>query len=90
MTRSRRVTPEGCLSLFRRQSYLDVTLRGKEVTCYETVEGLEVRVTMHRVYLLRDYRRWQNRYWWNWGQEIPEELRFEPYTPPVCPWIAVA
>src|SRR3989442_11626662 len=39
----KRVTPEGCLGLFRRQVYLDVALRGKEVTCYETVEGLEVR-----------------------------------------------
>ncbi len=67
----KRVTPGGCLSLFRRQIYLDVALRGKEVTCYETVEGLEVRGTMHRVYLLRDYRRWQNRYWWKWGREIP-------------------
>ena len=64
--------------------------RCKEVTCYETVEGLEVRGTRHRVYLLREYRRWQNRYWWNWGKEIPEDLRFERYTPPVCPWIAVA
>jgi hypothetical protein len=86
----KRVTPEGCLGLFRRQVYLDIALRGKEVTCYETVDGLEVRGTKHRVYLLREYRRWQNRYWRNWGQELPEDLRFEPYTPPVCPWIAVA
>jgi hypothetical protein len=41
----------------------------------------------HRVYLLREYRRWQNRYW---REELLEDLRFEPYTPPVCPWIAVA
>ena len=84
------VSPVGCLSLFRRQVYLDVALSGQSVTCYETVDGLEVRGANHRVYLLREYRRWQNRYWWNWGQEIPEGLRFEPYTPPVCPWIAVA
>ena len=64
----KRVTPEGCLGLFRRQVYLDVALRGKEVTCYETVEGLEVRGLRHRVYLLREYRRWQNRYWWNGGR----------------------
>ena len=83
----KRVTPEGCLGLFRRQVYLDVALRGKEVTCYGTVEGLEVRRSKHRVYLLREYRRWQNRYW---REELPEDLRFEPYTPPVCPWIAVA
>ena len=51
---------------------------------------LEYCCACHRVYLLREYRRWQNRYWWNWGQEIPEDLRFEPYTPPVCPWIAGA
>jgi hypothetical protein len=74
----------------RRQVYLDVALSGQSVTCYETVDGLEVRGANHRVYLLREYRRWQNRYWWNWGQELPEDLRFEPYTPPVCPWIAVA
>ncbi len=65
-------------------------LSGQEVTCYETVDGLEVRGANHQVYLLREYRRWQNRYWWNGGQEIPEDLRFELYTPPVCPWIAVA
>src|SRR6266581_1611404 len=83
----KRVTPEGCLGLFRRQVYLDVALRGKEVMCYETVEGLEVRRSKHRLYLLREYRRWQNR---SWREELPEDLRFEPYTPPVCPWIAVA
>ena len=81
---------EGCLNLFRRQVYLDRALRDQVVTCYETVEGLEVRGTRHRVYLLREYRRWQNRYWWNWGRELPEDLCFERYTPPVCPWIAVA
>ena len=37
--------------------------------------------------VVREYRRWQNRYW---REELPEDLRFEPYTPPVCPWIAVA
>jgi putative transposase len=86
----KKVTPKGCLGLFRRQVYLDVALSGKYVTCYETVDGLEVRESKHRVYLLREYRRWQNRYWRNWGQELPEDLRFEPYMPPVCPWIAVA
>src|SRR5205809_741823 len=40
---------------------------------------LEYCRVCHRVYLLREYRRWQHRYWWNWGQEIPEDLRFEPY-----------
>jgi len=39
----KRVTPEGCLNLFRRQVYLDRALRDQVVTCYETVEGLEVR-----------------------------------------------
>jgi len=52
---------------------------------HETVDGSEVRGANHRLYLLREYRRWQNRYWWNWGQELPEDLRFKPYTPPVCP-----
>lgn len=41
-----------------------------------------MRVPPHQVYLLRAYRRWQNRYWRNWGKEVPRDLRFEPYTPP--------
>ena len=84
------VSPAGGLSLFRRQVYLDVALRGQVVTCYETVHGLEARGANQQVYLLREYRRWQNCYWWNLGRDLPEDLRFEPYTPPVCPWIAVA
>ncbi len=86
----KKVTPEGCLGLFRRRVYLDVALSGQYVTCYETGDGLEARGANQQVYLLREYRRWQNRYWWHGGQELPTDLRFEPYTPPVCPWIAVA
>src|SRR2546428_4917067 len=78
----KRVTPEGCLGLFRRQVYLDVALRGKEVTCYETVEGLEVRRSQHRLYLLREYRRWQNRYW---RADFPAGLWFLSYTSPPSP-----
>src|SRR5215813_5989479 len=87
--RQKRVPPESCLHLFRRQVYLDRALRGQVVTCSETVEGLEGRGTRPRVSRLREDRRWQNRYGWNWGRELPEDLRFERYTPPVCPWIAV-
>jgi len=86
----KRVSPAGGLCLFRRQVYLDAALSGQYVTCYETVDGLEAWSADQQVYLLREYRRWQNRYWWNGGQELPPDLRFEPYTPPVCPWIAVA
>jgi transposase InsO family protein len=84
------VSPAGCLSLFRRQVYLDVALRSQVVTCYETIHGLEARGSNQQVYLLRGYRYWQNRYWWNLGRDLPKDIRFEPYTPPVCPWIAVA
>ena len=86
----KRVTPEGGLCLFRRQVYLDAALSGQYVTCYETVDGLEAWSAAQQIYVLREYRRWQNRYWWNGGQELPADLRFEPYTPPACPWIAVA
>jgi transposase InsO family protein len=86
----KKVTPEGALRLFRRHVYLNATLGGQYVTCYETVDGLEAWSANQQVYLLREYRRWQNRYWWNGGQELPTDLRFEPYTPPACPWIAVA
>src|SRR5262245_8152867 len=51
------VSPEGCLSLFRRQVYLDVALSSQGVTCYETAQGLEARGVNQQVYLLREYRR---------------------------------
>jgi hypothetical protein len=47
----KRVPPEGGLGLCRRQVYLDMALRGTEVTCDATVEGLEGRGTRHRVSL---------------------------------------
>ena len=69
---------------------LDEALKGQVVTCYETLDGLEVRSADQQVYLLRDYRKWQKRYWWNYGQEVPDDLRFEPHGPVECPRIAVA
>ncbi len=86
----KRVTPTGGLGLYRRQVSLAVARRGQAVTGYATVDGLAVRGAHHRVSLWREARRWQHRSWWHGGQEIPEDLRFEPYTPPVCPWMAVA
>jgi len=83
----KRVTSDGCLGFFRRYIYLDTALSGQEVTCYETLDGLEVHADNQQVYLLRDYRHWQN---WYWRQTLPTDLRFEPYTPRVCPQIAVA
>ena len=85
----KRVTPEGCLNLFRRRVYLDRALRDKVVTCYETVEGLEVwgtstgsicygSIGVAEPVLVE------------LGEGVPEDLRFEQYSPPVCPWIAVA
>ena len=77
----KRVTPRAVSSLFRRQIYLDPALRDQWVTCCETVEAWKSGGTRHRVSLLREYRRWQNRYWWNWGRELPRDLCFERYTP---------
>ena len=85
----KKVTPEGCLGLFRRQIYLDAALSDQYVTCSETVDGLDVRGANQQVYRLRAYRRWQNRSWWHRGQTLPPDLLFELHTPPVCPWIAV-
>lgn len=86
----KRVTKAGCLRLFCRHLDLDETLAGQAVTCYETLEGLEAWSADHRVYVLRDYRHWQNRYWQNGGRDIPNDLRFEPHVPVGCPRIAVA
>jgi transposase InsO family protein len=80
----KKVTPEGCLGLFHRQVYLDAALSSQYVTCSETVDGLEARGVNQQVYLLREYRRWQNCYWWNGGQDVPADLQFEPVERP--PW----
>ncbi len=72
-----------------RYIYLDEALAGQVVTCYETLDGLEVRSLDQQVYLLRDYRKWHKRYWWNHGQGAPDDLRFEPHEPVASPRIAV-
>ena len=86
----KKVTEAGCLRMMCRHIYLDEALAGQVVTCYETLDGLEVRSADQAVYLLRDYRKWHKRYWWNYGQEVPDDLRFEPHGPVECPRIAVA
>jgi transposase InsO family protein len=86
----RRVTEAGCLRLLSRHLDLDTALAGQRVTCYETLEGFEVRSADQQVYLLRDYRKWLTDYRHQHGQAIPEDLRFEPHDPVECPRIAVA
>ena len=86
----RSVTEAGCLRLLSRHFYLDEALAGQRVTCYETLDGLEVYGADQQVYLLRDYRKWRIDYRHNYGRAIPEDLRFEPHDPVECPRIAVA
>jgi hypothetical protein len=86
----KKVTEAGCLRMMCRHIYLDAALAGQVVRCYETLAGLEVRSADQQVYLLRDYRKWHKRYWWNHGQEVPDDLCFEPHGPVECPRIAVA
>ena len=86
----KRATEAGCLRLWNRHLYLDEALAGQRVTCYETLDGFEVRSADQQVYLLRDYRKWQNHYWRNNRRAIPEDLRFEPHDPVACPRIAVS
>ena len=70
----KKVTPEGCLGLFRRQVYLDVALSGQSVMCYETVDGLEVRGGNQRVYLLREYPALAESLLVEWGPGDPGGL----------------
>ena len=81
----KRVTEAGCLRLLNRHLCLDAALAGQRVTCYETLDGFEVRSADQQVYLLWDYRKWLTDYWRNHGRTIPEDLRFESHDPVACP-----
>ncbi len=78
------------MRMLRRHVYLDEALAGQVVTCYETLKGLEARSADQRVDMFRDDHKWYKRYWWNHGQDVPDDLRFEPHGPHACPRIAVA
>jgi len=86
----KRVTEAGCLRLLSRHLYLDAALAGQRVTCYETLDGFEVRSADQQVYLLPDYRKWLKLAGWKHDWAIPEDLRFESHEPVACPCIAVA
>ena len=81
----KRVTEAGCLRLLSRHLYLDAALAGQRVTCYETLDGFEVRSADQQVYLLPDYRKWLKLAGWKHDWAIPEDLRFEPHEPVACP-----
>lgn len=86
----KKVLEDGSVRMLRRYVYLDEALARQRVTCYETLDGLEVRSEDQCVYLLRDYRTWFHLATWNFGHSLPEDLRFERCDGDASPRIAVA
>ena len=76
----RHVLPQrGYLRLLGRKAYFDPRFNGREVTLYETVDGLEMRHDNQPLALLRDYQAWrQMRYRYRFDEKLPEAFFFEP------------
>jgi hypothetical protein len=79
----------GTIRLFGRDAYLDAALGGVRGTFCESLEGLEARLNGRCVAVLREYRTFKQMTCYR-GHQLPPALYFEPYTPAICPRIAVA
>jgi hypothetical protein len=69
---------QGYLWLFGRKASFDPALSRREVTLYETLEGLEIRHEGQRLALLRDYQTWRQQYYRYERHTLPVSFAFEP------------
>ena len=88
--RRRSIPATGWIRLFRRDAYVGKMAANKEVTFFETLDGLEARLNGQCVAVLKDYRTFQQMAFTYRDDELPSIFRFEPYAPVICPRIAVA
>jgi hypothetical protein len=80
----------GRIRLLGRNAYIGKMAANIEVTFCESLDGLEVWINGQGVAVLRDYRTLkQIAFHWRTGR-LPQAFYFEPFTPVVCPRIAVA
>ena len=80
----------GRIRLLGRNAYIGKRAANIEVTFFESLDGLEAWINGQSVAVLRDYRTLkQIAFHWRTGR-LPQAFYFEPFTPVVCPRIAVA
>lgn len=78
------------IRLFGREAFVGRELVNREVTFFESLEGLEARIDGQCIAVLREYRTFRQMAC-NWHKgKIPPVLFFEPYQPAARPRIAVA
>jgi len=75
--------------MFNREACVDRRLGNREVTFFETLEGLEARIDGQDIAVLRDYRSYTHMSWVE-QRSLPRVLNFEPRAAPESPRIAVA
>jgi transposase InsO family protein len=86
----RTIPATGRIRLFGRNAYLGKMAANLEVTFCESLDGLEAWIDGQGRAILRDYRTLkQIAFHWRKGR-LPQAFHFEPFTPVVCPRIAVA
>ena len=78
----------GSIRLFGRDAYLG-TMAGREVTFFESLEGLEARFNGECA-VLKNYRTFKQMVMHYRQRELPPAFYFEPYKAVICPRIAVA
>jgi transposase InsO family protein len=78
----------GSIRLFGRDAYLG-TMAGREVTFFESLEGLEARFNGECA-VLKDYRTFKQMVMHYRQRELPPAFYFEPYKAVICPRIADA
>ena len=69
----------GCIRLFNRDAHL-AAMAGREVTLFESLEGLEARVNGECV-VLKNFRMFQQMALRYRQSELPPAFTFEPYKP---------
>ncbi len=88
-TGRRILSASGSFRIFNREACVDTRLGNKEVTFFESLEGLEARVDGQSIAILRDYRSYTHMSWVE-QRNLPSVLNFEPCAMPGRPRTAAA
>jgi hypothetical protein len=83
------LSASGSFRMFNREACVDTRLGNRDVTFFESLEGLEARIDGQSIAVLRDYRSYTHMSWVE-QQNLPSVLSFEPRAAPGSPRIAVA
>jgi hypothetical protein len=79
----RKVIPStGSIRLFGRNAHIGRVWANVEVTFFESLDGLEVRMNGQCVAVLKNYRSFKQMAPYRWQRELPRALHFEPVIRP--------